>query len=91
MTIRTLKMALLVAFAVIGSLLASYMRVFFEKDFLDYLSGFSSLMGGIFLLIVSYRNGKGTETGQRASNVLPICGIMMVISGTIILIIKLFG
>jgi uncharacterized membrane protein YfcA len=90
MTNRTARIAIVaVSAAAMGGFLAPYLRKTIEKNLLDYLNGIFSLMVGIFLLLVGYRNGKRTEAGRQQPKIISICGIAAVICGVVMLLMKL--
>ncbi len=87
---RTLKIILIVIAIALGGLSVPYMRGTLGKNMMDYFSAIFFLIGGISVLMVSYKKGRRGEAGRQEPKLFRILAIVMVVGGTIILILKVF-
>jgi hypothetical membrane protein len=88
---RTLKIALIVISLAIASFLVPYLRLKLGKNIMDYLNAIGSVVCGVFILVVSYEKGRRIETGRLGSKFLRISGIVLVLLGAFLLIMKVFA
>ncbi len=87
---RNLKIAVLVISVAIAGFSVPYLRTVISKNTMDYLSAIGFLVCGIFILIVSSGNGRRIVTGRQGSKLVPISGILLVLFGILILILKVY-
>ncbi len=87
---RTSRIALIVISTAIGVFSVPYLRRVISKNTMDYLSAISFLVGGSFFLVLSYGKGRRIESERRGSKLLRISGIMLLLLGMAILIMKLY-
>jgi predicted membrane-bound dolichyl-phosphate-mannose-protein mannosyltransferase len=92
MTNKTLKIALVVMISIaVAGVAVPYLRRNLSKNTMDYLTAICSLVCGSYLLVVSYVNGRRTESERRVSKLVPTSGILVVLISMALLIMKVFG